>query len=60
MSFEVVVAHQGGWDEVLLFAIPVVVALAAVKAVEVRARRSDDAHASAAGPDEGPEDVEGG
>lgn len=37
-----VVAHQGGWDEVLLFAIPVAVALIAVRFVERRARRKED------------------
>lgn len=38
----IVIAHQGGWDEVLLFAIPVVVALVAVRLVERRAARRDD------------------
>ncbi len=37
-----VLAHQGGWDEVLLFAIPVVIALGAVKLVEMRSRRTAD------------------
>ncbi len=45
MMRTVVLGHQGGWDELLLFAIPVAIALGAVKFVEVRARRagqSDD------------------
>lgn len=37
-GIDVVIAHQGGWDELLLFAVPVVIALAAVKLVEMRNR----------------------
>ncbi len=32
-------AHQGGWDEVLLFAIPAVGALLVIRWAERRARR---------------------
>ena len=34
------IAHQGGWDELLLFGIPVLVALGAVRLVERRHRSS--------------------
>jgi hypothetical protein len=39
-----VVAHQGGWDEVLIFGIPVVLAIGAVRWAEkrARARREDE------------------
>lgn len=33
------VAHQGGWDEILLFVAPVVLAVIAVRWLERRARR---------------------
>lgn len=36
-----VLAHQGGWDEVLLFAVPVGLALWAVRYAERRSRRRD-------------------
>jgi cytochrome c-type biogenesis protein CcmH/NrfF len=42
MRLGTIVAHQGGWDEVLLFAVPVAVALIAVRIVERRARRTQD------------------
>ncbi len=29
-------AHQGGWDEALMFIVPIVIALAAVKLAEIR------------------------
>lgn len=32
-------AHQGGWDELLLFGGPIVVAFLAVKGLERRARK---------------------
>ncbi|HKZ26046.1 MAG TPA: hypothetical protein VJ398_09685 [Acidimicrobiia bacterium] len=35
----IVLAHQGGWDEVLLFAVVGLVAVAALRAAERRARR---------------------
>lgn len=41
-----VVAHQGGWDEALMFGIPIAIAIVAVKLAERRAGRrraeSDD------------------
>lgn len=33
------IAHQGGWDEIALFAIPVVAALVAIRIVEKRQRK---------------------
>ncbi len=40
-------AHQGGWDEALMFIVPIAIALGAVKWAEHRGRRkpaeSDDA-----------------
>jgi hypothetical protein len=50
------IAHQGGWDEIFLFGIPVLVALAAVRFVERRHRRDrppDDAEAAPGNPDPG-------
>jgi hypothetical protein len=38
-SFDALLAHQGSWDEILLFGVPVVVALAAVRFVERRHRK---------------------
>ncbi len=36
-------AHQGGWDEIALFVIPAVVAILVIRWAERRAkRRSDD------------------
>ncbi len=35
-------AHQGGWDEVLLFLIPAVGALLVIRWAERRARNRDD------------------
>jgi hypothetical protein len=36
-----VVAHQFGWDEILLFVVPVVLALAAVRWFEKRSSRGE-------------------
>jgi len=41
MSF--LLAHQGGWDEVVLFGVPIVLAVLAVRWVDRRNRRRDDA-----------------
>ena len=38
MNFPIL-AHQGGWDEALLFAVPIVIALLAVRWAERRAKR---------------------
>lgn len=38
----VLLGHQGGWDEVVLFAVPLVVALALVRWAESRSRRNRD------------------
>lgn len=37
------IAHQGGWDEMLMFIVPIAVAFLAVRALERRSRRRDDA-----------------
>jgi hypothetical protein len=49
-------AHQGGWDEIALFAIPVLVALAAVRLVERRHRRKPSS--GDGGPDDAGEQGE--
>ena len=36
------VAHQGGWDEVLLFATPIAGAILLIRWLEARARRKTD------------------
>lgn len=36
-------AHQGGWDEVALFVVPVVIALLLVRWAERRSRRRREA-----------------
>jgi hypothetical protein len=41
-----VVAHQGGWDELLLFGVPVVVAIVAVRWAEQRAKARRKAEAA--------------
>lgn len=41
MQRVVLVAHQGGWDEIAMFMIPVLAALWAVRAAEKRARRRE-------------------
>ena len=48
---EWVVAHQGGWDEFLMFAVPILIALGAVKYAERRGeRKRDDSEQSAVEP----------
>lgn len=39
----VLLAHQGGWDEVLFFGVPIVIAVGAVWWLERRAKRGRDA-----------------
>ena len=36
------VAHQGGWDEILLFVAPLAIAFFAISRFEKRARRTQD------------------
>ena len=36
---EWIIAHQGNWDEILMFAIPIVIAVGAVKWAEKRGAR---------------------
>jgi hypothetical protein len=43
-------AHAGGWDELLMFGIPIVLAVVAVRMVEARAK----AKRTAAEPEEAP------
>ena len=39
-----ILAHQGGWDEFLMFAVPIVIAIGAVKYAERRAtKKREDA-----------------
>lgn len=47
-----VLAHSWGWDEVLYFAAPVVLALFWVRWIEVRARNRKAAAAAEAAPAE--------
>ena len=35
------IAHQGGWDELLSFVVPILIVLSAVRWAERRARRSE-------------------
>ena len=37
-----VFAHRGGWDELLYFAVPVIVVLFAIRWVEKRSRQKPD------------------
>lgn len=37
-SLQWILAHQGGWDELLMFGIPVVLAIVAVRWAEKRGR----------------------
>lgn len=39
------VAHQGGWDEVLMFVIPIVLAFLLVRRLERRGRSEVDSEA---------------
>lgn len=48
----VILAHQGGWDEILLFAAPVILAVWAVRRVERRGRRPDDEPEAETQPEE--------
>lgn len=34
-----IIAHQGGWDELLMFGVPIVIAVGAVKWAEKRSAR---------------------
>ena len=39
---EAFLAHQGGWDEILMFAAPIAIAVLAVRWVERRNRGDDE------------------
>lgn len=51
-SLAPVVAHQGGWDELLLFGVPTVVAIVAVRWAEQRAKARREAEAAAGGEEQ--------
>ena len=54
-------AHQGGWDEFLMFAIPVGLGWWAIKAAERRSRERAEAQADVGEPDAvAAEESEGG
>lgn len=36
------VGHQGGWDEVLMFAIPIVLAIVVIRLIDRRSRREEE------------------
>jgi len=36
------IAHQGGWDEILMFIIPIALAFGAIRLVERRNRGKED------------------
>lgn len=55
-SLHVFLAHQGGWDEILLFAAPVILAIWVVRRVERRGR--DEATDSTETPDPQPSDAD--
>ncbi len=45
-----IVAHQGGWDEFLMFAVPILIALGAVKYAERRgAKKREDVEQTGSG-----------
>ena len=50
---EWIVAHQGGWDEFLMFAVPIVIAFGAVKYAERRGARRRDESETVNPPGEG-------
>jgi len=51
-SLDTLIAHQGGWDELALFAIPVLLALGAVRFVERRHRKGQTSEVEQAPPSE--------
>ncbi len=48
-----ILAHQGGWDEFLMFAVPVALGWWAIKAAEKRSRQRAE-ESEQADPSEGP------
>ena len=51
---EWIVAHQGGWDEFLMFAVPILIALGAVKYAERRgAKKREDPERTGVEPGSG-------
>ena len=56
-----ILAHQGGWDEFLMFAVPVGLGWWAIKAAERRSRERAEAQVTEAAADDAPaEESEGG
>lgn len=54
-----IVGHQGAWDEVLYFAVPVIAVLLWVRWADRRARGRRDAEAEAGSRSENSEPVDG-
>ena len=42
MPIDPIFAHQYGWDEMLLFAVPIVIAVVVVRRLEKRSRREEN------------------
>lgn len=42
MPIDPILAHQYGWDEVLLFVVPIVIAVVVVRRLEKRSRSEDN------------------
>jgi len=40
-SINPILAHQYGWDEALLFVVPIVIAVVAVRRLDKKAKRDD-------------------
>ncbi len=51
----VVVAHQGGWDEAVFVAVPMVILAVLLWLARRRAEREVDAEGAGVGPDREPE-----
>lgn len=48
---EALYAHQGGWDEILMFGVPALAAIVGLRWAERRARRQAQEDAAAGGED---------
>lgn len=42
MPIDPILAHQYGWDEVLLFVVPIVIAVVVVRRLDKRSRSEDN------------------
>jgi hypothetical protein len=56
MALPLVLAHQGGWDEVLYVAVPALALLYALRKAELRARANAEAREAAALEEAAPEE----